>query len=219
MATDDLGAVFIDEVLGKNCLVTYETYKGTCENVHVGCIPGVTRDQVWRAHLIDYTNADEPFMKRWQTIYHNPWPFTNIGVHPALEEPYKRWTEFQEQWVQHCWESEARAVSGADMLAVSGMMAKKRALRNTESDAGVHSVRGSHRSPQRVFLPQQPAAQPASRQHARPAPVLPRSVASQVKPSSLVVVVRRVVVVASSSEVHSAPVGSCHQLVPRACRR
>jgi hypothetical protein len=114
---DDLGAVYIDEVLGKNCLVTYETYKGTCENIHVGCIPGITRDQVWRARLLDYTNGDEPFMKRWQTIYHNQWPFTNIGVHPALEEPYKRWTEFQEQWVQHCWESEARAISGADMLA------------------------------------------------------------------------------------------------------
>ena len=112
---DDIGAVFIDELHGKNCLVTYETYKGSCENVHIGCIPGVIRNQVWRARLIDYTSGDVEFMKRWQLVYNNPWPMCNIGVHPALEEAYKRWTDFQEQWMQHCWEREAQAISRVEM--------------------------------------------------------------------------------------------------------
>ena len=108
---DDLGPAFIDELHGKNCLVSYETYKGSCENVHMGCIPGVTREQVHRVRLLDYTAGDVDFMKRWLTIYRHPWPMTNAGIHPALADAYKRWTDFQDQWLEHCWEREAQIIT------------------------------------------------------------------------------------------------------------
>jgi hypothetical protein len=104
---DDLGPVFVEELHGKNCLMSYKTHIDDCENVHTGCVPGVTREQVWRARLIDYTNGDEAFMKRWLIIYGQPWPMTRVGAHPVLADVYKQWLAFHERWLEHCWEREA----------------------------------------------------------------------------------------------------------------
>jgi hypothetical protein len=115
---DDLGAAYIDELHGKDCKISFDSYFGPMERMHVSWYPTMYRGTVWRTRVLVESTEDAEFMKRWEIIYNKPWPFTSVGVHPALADAYKEWTEFHEQWVRHSWDCEAWPIDIKGLLGL-----------------------------------------------------------------------------------------------------
>jgi hypothetical protein len=104
---DDLGEVFLEELYGKECIVSFDSYCGPGQHVHISRLPGFSKSTVWHVRLEDENAGDANFARRWHTIYGHPWPMTKAGVHPALVDAYKRWLEFKDQWQRHNWNRES----------------------------------------------------------------------------------------------------------------
>ena len=105
---DDLGPVFIEEMHGRSCVISYITYDVDTgftdwySNVHVDCIPGATRAQVWGVKLTDQTTSDAAFGRCWMARHGHPWPMVGMGVvHPVVARLYQRHLAFHDTWLEH----------------------------------------------------------------------------------------------------------------------
>jgi hypothetical protein len=112
-AGDEVGCVYIDEVCGRACTVSYRAlHNGRRDWYHqvpstdivVGDRP---REQYWYARVVDATYQDVPFELDWRARYAQVWPYVAARtVHPALVRLYYRYLVFEEEWREHCDERE-----------------------------------------------------------------------------------------------------------------
>jgi hypothetical protein len=110
---DEVGYVYIDEVYGRACTVSFRALHDGCRDWYHQ-VPGTDivvgdrpREQCWYARIVDTTYQDAPFELDWRARYAQVWPYVAARtVHPALVRVYYRHLVFDEEWRQHCEERE-----------------------------------------------------------------------------------------------------------------
>jgi hypothetical protein len=100
---DHIGAVFIEEVMGKRCFLSYTERFGD-SRVHVDNMPaheGV-RAHYWEVSIVDSTFAHLQVDTAWQARYGKPWPLVaERRPHPALSRLCARYYTFLAEWTVH----------------------------------------------------------------------------------------------------------------------
>ena len=101
---DMIGPVFIEEVVGRDCLIccvvfNLDTLRTTRHN-SVPAMDGVGDRDVYSSVMIsDPDNLDAQFEVAWMERYGRGWPVIHPGVvHPALRHLCDRFCDFMDSW-------------------------------------------------------------------------------------------------------------------------
>ena len=78
----EIGPVFIDEVAGKECLISYRCLNPqTGHREFVNTVPAADalsdREHCWFVRVMDATHADVPFERDWRARYGVRWPLVS----------------------------------------------------------------------------------------------------------------------------------------------
>ena len=108
---DEIGPVYIDEVLDTDAVISYRYLRADGRrdwhtSVRAADLKG-NRAEFWYVRIIDATLQDVQFEFDWRVCYGHPWPKVAPGiVHPCLARLYDRYVTFDEEWRAHCQERE-----------------------------------------------------------------------------------------------------------------
>ena len=110
---DEVGYVYVDEVCGRACTVSFRALHDGCRDWYHQ-VPGTDivvggrpREQCWYARIVDATCQAALFELDWRARYAQVWPYVAARtVHPALVRLCYRHLVFDEEWRQHCEEHE-----------------------------------------------------------------------------------------------------------------
>ena len=107
---DEVGPVYIEEVIGRDCLVSGRRLVDG-NRMFIDPVPAATlsgdRTEFWYLRILDPLNRDVDFEQVWRDRYGLPWPLlAPFAVHPALRRLHNNYVRFLDAWARRSQERE-----------------------------------------------------------------------------------------------------------------